>query len=183
MELNWPRMPRHKRRQLMDEARALVKFPCAIYKMQHKAGRIFIHEHPQSAASWKEDSLKAVMDLPGVHKIDLDMCCYGLTTETPQGELPARKPTSLLVNSSVMAKCLAKRCSGSHKHGQLKGGSKCAKAAVYTPQFCKAIVQAYQQHWHKYLLSFRRKTISRNGLAEIAAENALGAVMCKSDQC
>ena len=88
--------------------------------------------------------------MPGVEKVLTDMCCYNLTTTGNNGEVLVKKPTYLLTNSTIMARHLARRCNGSHKHGQLKGGQRCHKAAVCTAEFCKAICEGYKKHWQKH---------------------------------
>ena len=51
----------------MREARALLEFACQCYRMQNDDGRIFIHEHPASAQSWKEEEgIMKLAALPGV---------------------------------------------------------------------------------------------------------------------
>ena len=69
MRLNWPKIPRWKRRQMMAEARAHLEFSCKVYQAQYRAGRVFIHEHPSSASSWEEESITKLMKLPGIAKI------------------------------------------------------------------------------------------------------------------
>ena len=112
MQLNWPSMARHRRRQLMKEARTLLSFACTVHKRQHSQGRLFIHEHPSTANSWSEQSIQDVLKLPGVRKVTLDMCCFGLTTQTPNGEELVRKTTCLLTNSGIIAKHIEKAMQG-----------------------------------------------------------------------
>ena len=115
--------------------------------MQHESGRIFLHEHPNSAGSWQELAIAKLLKLLGVHKAQLDMRQYGLQTAGPDGTIGfAKKTTSLLTNSEIMAKTLAKRCNGEHRHVQLFGGQRCSKAAVYTVEFAQAIVDACRLH-------------------------------------
>ena len=49
------------------------------------------------------------------------------------------KPTRFLTNSPRLADALLRRCGGGHKHVQLVGGDRAAKAAVYPPGLCKAM--------------------------------------------
>ena len=46
MNINWPRMDKARKRQMMTEAREHLRFACAVYESQFRAGRIFMHEHP-----------------------------------------------------------------------------------------------------------------------------------------
>ena len=150
MQINWPRIERSRRRSMMKEARCLLDFACQCYKLQNDAGRIFIHEHPSSAKSWKEEGIERIAALPGVHKVSLDMCRFGLKVKTKTGHQLVKKPTCLLTNSKIIAETLNKKCDGSHKHCRLEGGNLCSQAAVYSPDFCKAIVSAFKRHCHKH---------------------------------
>ena len=40
-------------------------------------------------------------------------------------------------------------CLGNHRHVRLKGGTKCTNAAVYTREFCEAIVEGFELHLTK----------------------------------
>ena len=135
---------------MMDEARKLLSFACKIYKMQYEAGRVFLHEHPATAQSWQESEIQKMLKLPGVARYDLDMCQFGLQTSGAIGTGPVKKATTLMTNSKIMGTALSKKFNGGHKHLELKGGSRCAKAAIYTKQFCAAVVKAYQKHWKRW---------------------------------
>ena len=88
-----------------------------------------MHEHPQAASSWSEPVMQKLLKLPGINKYNLDMCCYNL--RTADGRL-AKKPTSIITNSAILGKHMAKQCTGNHPHGLLKGGTRCRQAATYT---------------------------------------------------
>ena len=76
----------------MKEARVHLSFVCSLYKMQHDAGRYYVHEHPQLAGSWSEDISKQTEEYTNAYLLTIDQCCYGLTSITPTGEvLPAMK--------------------------------------------------------------------------------------------
>ena len=134
----------------MKEARQLLDFACQCYRLQNDSGRLFIHENPTTAQSWKEEGIKSIEALNGVLKVKLDMCQFGLKVKTPSGYQLVRKPTTLLTNNAIMAKTLSKRCDGSHKHCMLKGGNLCSQAAIYSPGFCKAIISGFKRYLHKH---------------------------------
>ena len=146
MALNWPKTPRHKRRAMMREARDLLEFASRVYMAQYRSGRLFVHEHPESAQSWREPCMERLANLPGVVKARIDMCAYGLKSADAKGEGLVLKPTTILTNSTVMGEKLAKRCTGGHRHVRLKGGNRCSRAAIYTVEFCEAVVAAYKAH-------------------------------------
>ena len=113
---------------MMREARGLLNFACQVYSKQDAAGRTYIHEHPLSASSWKEEAIQELLAKPGISKINLDMCRFQLSAKGPDGkEGLVMKPTSLITNSEIIAERLAKRCLGDHAHVHLKGGKKFIK--------------------------------------------------------
>ncbi len=79
---SWQRLNAQKRdpavtaRELV-QARVHLDFATSLYREQHEAGRFFLHEHPQAASSWEEESIKGVRELPGVMVITADQCQYG----------------------------------------------------------------------------------------------------------
>ena len=83
-------------------------------------------------------------------KTTLDMCCFGLKGADKNESGFIKKATSIITNSEVIANHLSRRCDGSHKHYQLKGGSRFFKAAIYCDGFCKAIIDGYNKHRKKY---------------------------------
>ena len=70
---------------MLQEARELLRFAYRTYKAQMSQGRVFIHEHPDSARSWMTDEIAEVMDSPGVVRRRLDTCRYNLKA-TENGE-------------------------------------------------------------------------------------------------
>ena len=47
------------------EAEEHLKFVCRLYKIQHEAGRKFLHEHPVAATSWTVKCIQEVKALEG----------------------------------------------------------------------------------------------------------------------
>ena len=106
-------------------------------------GRYFLHEHPATALSWKEDTVLVLIRSPLVHTVVADQSLYGLTTpaEGPTSErLPAMKPTRFMTNSVFMRDQLALRCDKSDVHQPLVVGQ-CRDAAFYPLQLVEAIFQ------------------------------------------
>ena len=60
-------------------------FVCHMYKVQVAAGRRFLHEHPEHAASWDLWMIKEIEALPGVQKVLGDQCPYGQWGEDQLG--------------------------------------------------------------------------------------------------
>ena len=117
-----------------------LAFAFELYEAQHIAGRLFVHEHPESADSWDQDVVINFRSRhPELFETVMDQCMYGLTTTTDSGDvMPARKPTKWLTNSGCVAARLSARCDGSHSHQPLVGG-RASAAQVYPPELCRAI--------------------------------------------
>ena len=85
------------------EARLHLAFAAKLYKIQMEEGRMFLHEHPESAASWKEECMLEVMAMPGVLEVKSDMCAYGMKLrECKENEL-VKKPTRFITNAPQIA--------------------------------------------------------------------------------
>ena len=95
------------------------------------------------------DEIAEVLDSPGVVRRRLDMCRFNLRAKANGEEGFVLKPTSIMTNSQVLGNHLARRCLGNHKHIQLKGGNKCTDAALYTREFCEAVVDGFKLHLAK----------------------------------
>ena len=109
--------------------------------MQLLEGRLFLHEHPATASSWKEADVIALSKMDGVRMVTADQCMFGLKTEghSKNSVMPAKKPTKFMTNSWCIAKELDRRCDGSHVHQALLGGSRASSAAIYPEELCKAM--------------------------------------------
>ena len=82
-------------------------------------------------------------------KYSLDMCRFNLRCRDEFGEDLMKNPTAILTNSATMGEYLARRCEGGHRHVRLKGGARATRAAVYTAEFCQAVVEGYKLHKSK----------------------------------
>ena len=109
MHINWAKIEPKKRRAMLREARAYLRFMCQLYKIQHQGGRMFLHEHPASAKSWAEEEVQEILKLEGVVRARLDMRMYNLTTDGPDGPGPSKKPTDIMTNNSQFAQYLARQ--------------------------------------------------------------------------
>ena len=109
-------------------------------------GEYFLHEHPASAISWKEDCISSIANDPSVHTVVAHQCMYGLTSPVSRRSserLPALKPTRFMSNSMHMTEKLSLRCDNSHKHQQLIGG-RAHDAAFYPSPLVKTILSGIQ---------------------------------------
>ena len=82
---------------------------CELYLEQIRAGRLFMHEHPEGARSWDEECIKEVLKSLGVNTVVTDQCQFG--QQSREGN-PIRKPTKWMSNCGEILEALAKRCTG-----------------------------------------------------------------------
>ena len=85
-----------------------IKFCAEVYKTQIADGRLFMHEHPHAADSWKLRDMTMLLTTPGVGMVRTDMCAFGMMSRDEQGEAPALKPTRILSNSREILKRVQK---------------------------------------------------------------------------
>ena len=141
-ELNFPKMVAEIVIELVGEGLHHVRTSIQVCTWQYERRKLFLFEHPLTSKVWEEPEMQELQQLPGVFTCDLDMCMFGLNVD---GKGLNRKPTRVVVNSEAIATEIHRRCNGSHSHESLMGG-KAAKAAHYTPAFCRAVVRGLQHH-------------------------------------
>ena len=132
----------NRRKAIADE---YLQFSHTCSKVQHNAGRSFAHEHPAGASSWKEDSTRAVVALPGTYIALFDQCQFGLTS--PRGT-PLKKKTRILCNNaqlfSAFHGCKCRR--GLHMHKPIMGSEDGHRLSTwsetYPPALCNALLDA-----------------------------------------
>ena len=137
------------RRRLRD-ARTHLEFVCELYLEQAKAGRLLLHEHPDSASSWSEGCVCKVLSTPGVDTVVTDQCQFGQRSR--EGN-PIRKPTRWMSNCGEILEALAKRCTGqggvcsaTNTPHQVCSGRAARDAAIYPFAMCKAILEGLRNY-------------------------------------
>ena len=87
------------------------------------------YRHPVAATSWKLQCMQKVLALPGVIKVHVDMCQYGMKQKDQEGEGAVKKPTGIMTNSECIAHALEQRCKGEHQHITCcgTGGNSCTR--------------------------------------------------------
>ena len=88
--------------------------------------------------------MQQVMRLKGVVTVKSHMCCFGMTSIDEDGEGLVKKPTRYMTNAPLVAEELETFCTGDHRHVKLVGG-RAAKAAIYPPQLCEAILRGLKR--------------------------------------
>ena len=107
----------------LDAAIQHLAFAVLLCLKQAAEGRKFVFEHPVSASSWQ---LALVNKLPYIHnaeRVNFDFCQVGMTITVQDAVLPVKKRTSVVTNSSKLARALRQRqCPGLHAHANTMGG-------------------------------------------------------------
>ena len=67
-----------------------------MYLGQAEHGRVFVHEHPAMASSWKQGSIRKVWEKTAACIVDASMCCFGMTRIACGKTGRAFKPTWLM---------------------------------------------------------------------------------------
>ena len=81
-----------------------LKIMIEVYKWQHRHGRLFVHEHPWAASSWRAEDMRKLLNLPGVRVAYVDQCMYGQSVTVDGVTKFAKKPTGFATNSRHIAK-------------------------------------------------------------------------------
>ena len=135
-------------------ARAHLEFCAKLHKLQHDAGRYFMHEHPLGARSWQEASIVGVAQATGAQIIRMDQCRDGFTTINEGGvEIPAMKSARWVTNMAAARATMTGRYQGAYARATLPGScgeeSRTRKVKECPQGVCKAIVDAIrlQKQW------------------------------------
>ena len=88
----------------MAMGRVHIKCVAKVYRKLIRAGRYFLHEHPNGASSWKEASIQSIRHLPEVATTKCDQCMFGCIADSRKHDdkVPAMKPTRCMSNSTIM---------------------------------------------------------------------------------
>ena len=130
---------RAKVEDMRKKEKVHLKFCVELYRHQMDCGRYFLHEHPQTAVSWKERCMVELMRSPLVLKATLHQCQFGQMSKDENGIGFAKKPTTLLMNSVGVHRQMDRQCTpGSHRHVHLMSG-RAKKAQIYPPEMCRAV--------------------------------------------
>ena len=141
--IHFKKMSPAKVEAMLEEGRVHLAFVSSHYRMQMRRGKYFLHEHPATALSWREEQIASIARDPTVHVVVGDQCQYGLVTPSAEDKsklMPALKPTRFMTNSHIMSRQLDKRCPKDHVHQQLVG-NRCKDAAFYPAPLVKAMLK------------------------------------------
>ena len=124
---------------LIEKGLRHMRFAVKLYRLQAEGGRFFLHEHPNSATSWKMPEVQKLMSDLQLEKTTAHMCRYGMKSTDESGGGRVKKPTGFLTNSEFLRDQLSKKCMGGHHHIQLLGG-RARACQVYPDKLCRAIL-------------------------------------------
>ena len=113
--LNKWRMDPKKWDALMEKGLSHMRFAIELYRLQAEQGRWFLHEHPNSASSWKMPEMQELMNNLGIDKTVAHMCRYGMQSSDEQSTGKVK-----LTNSMILKDCLGLQRLGGQRHIQSK---------------------------------------------------------------
>ena len=145
--LNLAKMEPSVRDRRFQDAHCLLDFAMLVAERQIQRGGFFCHEHPARATSWRRASVQRVAQLPGCQTITFDQCRVGLMT--PGGQMPLRKRTTLLTNSTAVVNTFGPlQCNCPRGQGVIQGSEGGIRIStycqVYTPQFVNLLAQCVE---------------------------------------
>ena len=104
--INYKQMDPQKVEKMLADGKVHLDSVCSLYRRQLRQGKYFLHEHPATALSWKEDQVLEIARQPNVQIVTADQCEYGLVTPSADDKtkmLPAMKPTKWATASDEVA--------------------------------------------------------------------------------
>ena len=117
-----------------------MRFAIKLYRLQAEQGRWLLHEHPNSATSWKmREMLQLCNDLE-IQRAVAHIVRYGMQSSDELGADKVKKPTGFLNNSLMLKDQLSNKCLGGHGHIQLVGG-RARASQVYPDKLYRAILR------------------------------------------
>ena len=121
-----------------EAGRRHIQFCLRLYDMQMSRDKHFAHEHPSTSTAWSlPEVVEFIMKKP-VEVVTTHMCEFDMKSKDELGEWLVQKGTKIMTSSPEIAKRVARKCSGEHRHVPLIAGE--ARAAQVCPRaFCEAL--------------------------------------------
>lgn len=119
--------PAEESAERLDIGRKHLRTAVRAYRKQYDEGRLFLHEHPESATSWDEAEMIALQELPGVFTVCGPICCWEMQAADSTHAGVVYKKTKWVTNSRRLARLLGRWCEnqsgmGYHVHVNLING-------------------------------------------------------------
>ena len=143
---NYPKMAKVEVKRKLSEAMIHVRFCMELCQEQHANGRLFVFEHPTTAASWCLQAVQQIRQMEGVHVVKFDFCMLGMLTSDRAGNPgAAKKRTTVMTNSPAVAMLLREaQCRSEHQHIPLLEG-RAGPCQEYPDQFCELICEGIKR--------------------------------------
>ena len=141
MQMNVKAMSPDQFRIATQESEVLFDFGMLLINSQiaNKSG--YIHEHPQSASSWRKRKIQALLESEHNNIVDFDQCWFG--HKYPGKDLHIQKRTRILSNMpTVLAKFKDCFCPGDHAHGTIQGSHLGKQISAYAARYPSNMVWA-----------------------------------------
>ena len=150
--LNEGRMDPEKFQARLEEGKEMLDTSCSIYKQRIKKGEYFLHEHPKSAKSWKEECIQEISEIPNVEIVEGPMCRWKMVGRDASGEGYIRKPSCWMTNLPELAETLRGVCANDlpggkhewHRHIHLVNG-RAKMARIHPPALVRAVLRALKR--------------------------------------
>jgi hypothetical protein len=108
--------------EALKRAKIHLKFIVSLYEKQIRGGRYFLHEHPATASSWREDCILKLLASPGVDKIVTDLCMLGMQTVGKDGlPIAAQKKSGFASNAPKLSKSEVHRSPSARRLARWQG--------------------------------------------------------------
>eukprot|EP00435_Cladocopium_sp_Y103_P008670 s753_g2.t1 len=126
------------------EACILLTFAAVVCTIQARRGQSFLFEQPWNALSWKEPSIRKLLNEPGTILVRTDQCMFG---QKDLDQKFIRKRTGFLTNHVGIAAALRRTCRGQHVHqpcvGSSQGHARADRASRYPNALVDAVLRAF----------------------------------------
>ena len=106
---------------------------------QAAEGRKFVFEHTVGASSWQLAVVNKLLHVEIAERVNFDFCQIAMEINVQGTMQPVKKRTSVVTNSSRLAKALLQRqCPGFFEHANTMGG-RIKQCEVYPDSFCELV--------------------------------------------
>ena len=126
--------------QEQEEGAGYVNHSMDAASEQLRRGRFFCFEHPDSSSAWDLQSVRQILEIPGVITVRFDQCMVGL--QSPVYGKPMRKRTRLMTNSlAIVNNFRGLLCDKSHEHQIIQGDEAGVRLSVHAQLYPQGMVE------------------------------------------
>ena len=139
MNLNWGKISPAVKEKAFSDATLHLEFCMLPADPQETNNRGWALEHPDTAKSWHNDKVKAVLGR-GALVARFDQCMFGLVSKV--GCIPMRKRTRFMSNIASLNECFNNKfCDKSHRHVTVMGAEGGEKRSVWAQRYPQALCE------------------------------------------